>query len=163
AGFVIIGKTNVPEFCTTMTSSELNGTVRNPWDPDRTPGGSSGGAAASLAAGLCAVAGGTDGAGSVRNPASFCGLVGVKPTRGLVNFGPERGNPYYGTTVDGVLTRSVRDAASLLDVLVGSRDPATAWSPRPVETYAESSLRAPGVLRVAVSTEAPFGTTSPEC
>ena len=145
AGFVIVGKTNVPEFCTSMTSSELNGTARNPWDPERTPGGSSGGAAASVAAGLCAVAHGTDGAGSVRSPASFCGLVGVKPTRGLVNFGPEVGNPYYGTTVDGVLTRSVRDAASLLDVLLGPRDPATAWSPRPAERYAALALRAPGV------------------
>jgi amidase len=163
AGFVIVGKTNVPEFCTSMTSSELNGTARNPWDPDRTPGGSSGGAAASLAAGLCAVAHGTDGAGSVRSPASFCGLVGVKPTRGLVNFGPEVGNPYYGTTVDGVLTRSVRDAASLLDVLLGPRDPAAAWSPRPAETYAELALRTPDTLRVAVSTDAPFGTTTPEC
>ena len=163
AGFVIVGKTNVPEFCTSMTSSELNGTARNPWDPERTPGGSSGGAAASVAAGLCAVAHGTDGAGSVRSPASFCGLVGVKPTRGLVNFGPEVGNPYYGTTVDGVLTRSVRDAASLLDVLLGPRDPATAWSPRPAERYAALALRAPGVLRVAVSTDAPFGTSTPEC
>ena len=163
AGFVIVGKTNVPEFCTSMTTSELNGTARNPWDPERTPGGSSGGAAASVAAGLCAVAHGTDGAGSVRSPASFCGLVGVKPTRGLVNFGPEVGNPYYGTTVDGVLTRSVRDAASLLDVLLGPRDPETAWSPRPAERYAALSLRAPGVLRVAVSTDAPFGTSTPEC
>ena len=104
-----------------MTDSELNGTCRNPWDPTLTPGGSSGGAAAALAAGLCAVSHGTDGAGSVRNPASFCGLVGLKPTRGLSSSGPETGNAYYGTTVDGVLTRSVRDAAAMLDVLVGPR------------------------------------------
>ena len=99
-----------------MTDSELNGTCRNPWDTDRTPGGSSGGAAAALSAALCAVSHGTDGAGSVRSPASFCGLVGVKLTRGLVDFGPELGNPYYGTSGDGVLTRSVRDAAGMLGV-----------------------------------------------
>ncbi len=122
AGFVVLGKSNVPEFCTSMTSSELNGICRNPWDTDRTPGGSSGGAAAGLAAALCAVAHGTDGAGSVRVPASFCGLVGVKPTRGLVGFGPERGNAYYQTSVDGILSHSVRDAAGLLDVYVGMHD-----------------------------------------
>jgi Asp-tRNA(Asn)/Glu-tRNA(Gln) amidotransferase A subunit family amidase len=91
AGLVIIGKTNIPEFCTTMTSSDLNGICRNPWDLERTPGGSSGGAAAAVAAGLCSIAHGTDGAGSTRVPAAFCGLVGVKPTRGLVSFGPEAG------------------------------------------------------------------------
>src|SRR5580658_3202514 len=79
AGLVIIGKTNIPEFCTSMTSSDLNGICRNPWDPERTPGGSSGGAAAGLAAGLCSIAHGTDGAGSTRVPAAFCGLVGLKP------------------------------------------------------------------------------------
>ncbi len=92
AGFVVLGKTNVPEFCTTMTSSELNGICRNPWDRDRTPGGSSGGAAAALSAGLCAVSHGTDGAGSVRSPASFCGVVGVKPTRDT-----RRSDPITGT------------------------------------------------------------------
>jgi amidase len=163
AGFVIVGKTNVPEFCSSMTSSELNGICRNPWDTERTPGGSSGGAAAALAAGLCAVAHGTDGAGSVRSPASFCGLVGLKPTRGLVNFGPEVANPYYGTSVDGALTRSVRDAAAMLDALIGSRDPRQSWSPRNADTYAARAERPPGALRVAVSTDAPFGTTTSEC
>src|SRR3954451_15904091 len=119
AGFVIAGKTNVPEFCTTMTSSDLNGICRNPWDLDRTPGGSSGGAAAALAAGLCAASHGTDGAGSVRGPAAFCGLVGIKPSRGAIDFGTEEGPAYFGTTVNGVLTRSVRDAAALLDVMTG--------------------------------------------
>jgi amidase len=154
AGFVILGKTNVPEFCTSMTSSELNGICRNPWDPVRTPGGSSGGAAAALAAGMCAVSHGTDGAGSVRSPASFCGLVGTKPTRGLVDFGPERGNPYYGTSVDGVLTRSVRDAAAMLAVMRG--EPAQAGRVDGVEAPARS-------LRVALATDAPLGTTTAEC
>jgi amidase len=149
AGFVIVGKSNVPEFCTTMTDSELNGTCRNPWDLTRTAGGSSGGAAAALAAALCAVSHGTDGAGSVRAPAAFCGLVGVKPTRGLVDFGPELGNAFYGTTVDGVLTRSVRDASSLLEVVA----PGSA-------TGIDAD---PGPQRIAVSVDPPFGAAEPEC
>ena len=155
AGFVIIGKTNVPEFCSTMTDSELHGTCRNPWDPARTPGGSSGGAAAALSAALCAVSHGTDRAGSVRSPASFCGLVGLKPTRGLVSFGPEVGNPTYGTTVDGVLTRSVRDAAALLDVLA-------AW-PHARRAYADEVGDDPGRLRIAVTTQPPMGETEARC
>lgn len=151
-GFVVLGKTNVPEFCTSMTSSELNGIARNPWDRALTPGGSSGGAAAALAAGLCAVAHGTDGAGSVRSPASFCGLVGLKPTRGAVDFGPEQGSPYYGTSVDGILTRSVRDAVAVLAVMQGA--------PR---GRVEAPIAAPRALRIAVTTDAPFGTTSAEC
>ena len=82
AGLIVLGKTNVPEFCTSMTTSALNGICRNPWDLDRTPGGSSGGAAAALAAGLCSVSHGTDGAGSVRIPAAFYGLVGLSRTSG---------------------------------------------------------------------------------
>jgi amidase len=163
AGFVILGKTNVPEFCSSMTDSELNGTCRNPWDPELTPGGSSGGAGAALSAGLCAIAHGTDGAGSVRAPASFCGLVGLKPTRGLSSFGPESGNAYYGTAVNGVLSRSVRDAATMLDVLLGPRDPAASWSPRSPRPYADEVEDAPRPLRIAVSTMAPMGVTEDQC
>ena len=162
AGFVILGKTNVPEFCTTMTSSELNGICRNPWDRERTPGGSSGGAAAALAAGLCAVSHGTDGAGSVRSPASFCGLVGVKPTRGHAAFGPDHGNAYFGTTVDGVLTRSVRDAAHLLDVITNPVTEHERWSPRAERAYADEVGVDPGPLRIAVSWDAPFGDVDEE-
>ena len=162
AGFVLLGKTNVPEFCTTMTSSELNGICRNPWDRERTPGGSSGGAGAALAAGLCAVSHGTDGAGSVRNPASFCGVVGVKPTRGHTAFGPDFGNAYFGTTVDGVLTRSVRDAAHLLDVLTNPVIEPERWSPRPERAYADEVGVDPEPLRVAVSWDAPFGEVDEE-
>lgn len=163
AGFVVLGKSNVPEFCTSMTSSELNGTCRNPYDTDRTPGGSSGGAAAALAAGLCAVAHGTDGAGSVRTPASFCGLIGLKPTRGLVGFGPERGNAYYQTSVDGVLTRSVRDAAALLDVYVGLHDAEPSWSARPDVAWASVVHHDPGPLRIALTTSFPFGEITDVC
>jgi len=90
AGFVVIGKTNTPEFGTiAMTESELNGDCRNPWDPSRTPGGSSGGAAAAVAAGLAPVAHGSDGGGSIRIPASCCGLFGIKPSRGRVSPAPD--------------------------------------------------------------------------
>ena len=154
AGFVIVGKTNVPEFCSSMTDSELHGTGRNPWDTSRTPGGSSGGAAAALSAGLCAASHGTDGAGSVRSPASFCGLVGLKPTRGVVSFGPELDRPTYGTTVDGVLTRSVRDAAALLDVLAAPLVRRAATDAIGVE---------PGPLRIAVTTQPPMGATDDQC
>lgn len=163
AGFVVLGKSNVPEFCTSMTSSELNGICRNPWDTERTPGGSSGGAAAATAAALCAVAHGTDGAGSVRVPASFCGLIGVKPTRGLVGFGPERGNAYYATSVDGILTRSVRDAAGLLDVFVGLHDPQPSWSGRPTVPWVDTAGHDPGPLRVAVTTSFLFGEVTDVC
>jgi amidase len=152
AGFVVLGKTNVPEFCSSVTSSELHGTCRNPWDLDRTPAGSSGGAAAAVAGGLCAIAHGTDGAGSVRVPAAYCGLVGLKPTRGRVSFGPEVGDAYYGTTVDGILCRSVRDAAATLDVFS-----------QPVESFASGAAAEPGALRVGVAVEPPFGRVDVEC
>lgn len=163
AGLVIIGKTNIPEFCTTMTSSDLNGICRNPWDLERTPGGSSGGAAAAVAAGLCSIADGTDGAGSTRVPAAFCGLVGVKPTRGLVSFGPEAGKAYFGTSEPGVLAHSVQDAAAMLDVMVGTGDPVPAWSPRPAGSYVDEAAGECGPLRIAVTTSPPFGSVEREC
>ena len=158
AGFAVLGKTNVPEFCTSMTDSELNGMCRNPWDLERTPGGSSGGAAAALSAGLCAVAHGTDGAGSVRVPASYCGLVGVKATRGLLTHGPEEGKAYYGASEDGVLTRSVRDAAAMLDVLAGNR-----WSPANHRPHTGAAATDPEPLRIAVCVDPPMGQIDPEC
>jgi len=163
AGFIVLGKTNVPEFCSSMTSSELNGICRNPWDTERTPAGSSGGAAAALAAGLCAIAHGTDGAGSVRVPASFCGLVGVKPTRGFTSFGPERGNSYYTTSVDGILCRSVRDAASALDVYAGWFDDGASWPGRPTAALSDLSHDDPGRLRIGVTTNPPMGQAEDEC
>ena len=163
AGFIVLGKTNVPEFCSSMTSSDLNGICRNPWDPERTPAGSSGGAAAALAGGLCAIAHGTDGAGSVRVPASFCGLVGVKPTRGFVSFGPERGNPYYVTSVDGILSRTTRDAAALLDVFAGAYDGDASWPGYPMPACGHAWQEEPGSLRIAVSTTPPMGETEAAC
>jgi amidase len=118
AGFVILGKTNTPEFGTVaFTESELNGATRNPWSPGRTPGGSSGGAAAALAAGLIPLAHGTDGGGSIRIPASCCGVFGLKPSRGRVSTAPFPS--LEGLSTAGPITRSVADAAALLDVLAG--------------------------------------------
>ena len=162
AGAVVVGTTNVPEFCTSFTTSELNGVCRNPWDTRRSPAGSSGGAAVALAAGMCAAAHGTDGAGSVRTPASFCGLVGLKPSRGLVGFAPDERLTYFGTSVDGVLTRSVRDAAALLDVMTGAGAPGRHWGPVPTEAHLAEVGRDPGRLRVAVCTEFPLGAVEAE-
>ena len=161
AGFALLGKTNVPEFCTTMTTSELNGTCRNPWDLLRTPGGSSGGAAAALAAGLCAASHGTDGAGSVRGPAGFCGLVGVLPTRGLLGFPPLEGNPYPGTSSDGVLTRSVRDSAAILASMIDP-GPSGRWAPEPSMPFADAVASDSGPLRIAVTSDPLFGALDTE-
>jgi amidase len=158
-GFLLLGKTNVPEFCSDMTVSKLNGLCRNPWDLDRTPGGSSGGAAAAVAAGLCAIAHGTDGAGSVRVPAAWCGLVGLKPSRGLVSFGPEEGPAYFGTSVPGVLCRSVRDAAGFLDVMA----PAGPWTPGRDAPYAEGVRLEGERLRIGLCTTPPMGAVDPDC
>ncbi|MCY3635576.1 MAG: amidase [bacterium] len=161
AGFALLGKTNIPEFCTTMTTSELNGTCRNPWDLSRTPGGSSGGAAAALAAGLCAASHGTDGAGSVRGPAGFCGLVGVLPTRGLLGFPPLEGNPYPGTSSDGVLTRSVRDCAAILASMIDP-GPAGRWAPEPSVPFSDAVESEPKPLRIAVTSDPFFGVLDAE-
>jgi amidase len=162
AGFVILGKTNVPEFGTSMTDSALNGLCRNPWNQELTPGGSSGGAAAAQAAALCGVAHGTDGGGSVRVPAAFCGLVGLKPSR-ATGFDIEESSPFYSTSVSGSLTRSVRDAAAMADVLAGAAVGLGApEAPRP-GSHLDAIGQAPESLRLAVSTTAPMGETSDEC
>lgn len=118
AGFVVLGRTTVPEFATAfVTESQACGVTRNPRATDRTPGGSSGGAAAAVAAGMVAVAHATDGGGSIRQPASACGLVGLKPSRGRVSLGPDAGESWAGATVEGVITRTVRDAAAVTSTL----------------------------------------------
>jgi len=147
AGFTLLGKTNTPELGTSpVTESALNGACRNPWDLGRTPGGSSGGAAAALAAGLCAVAEGSDGGGSIRIPASCCGLFGLKPSRGRVSQAPYASVDGLGTS--GPLARTVRDAAALLDVLAGYETGDPWWAPPPERPFAEEPGRAPGRLRV---------------
>jgi len=163
AGFVIVGKTNTPEFGTTaFTESDLNGATKNPWNLDRTPGGSSGGAAAALAAGLIPIAHGTDGGGSIRIPASCCGLFGLKPSRGRVSSAPF--TSLEGLSTAGPLSRTVEDAASLLDVLAGYEPGDPWWAPPPERSFAEAATEPPGALRVAVTSTPPIDTpVSAEC
>jgi amidase len=118
AGFIALGRTNVPELGTTVTTEPRSfPAARNPWDPGHSTGGSSGGSAAAVASGMVAVAHANDGGGSIRIPASECGLVGLKPTRGRVSQGPVTGEAWAGSTIDGSVTRTVRDAAGVLDVI----------------------------------------------
>jgi amidase len=157
AGFVTLGKTNTPEFGTTaFTESELNGATRNPWSPERTPGGSSGGAATALAAGLLPVAHGSDGGGSIRIPASCCGLFGLKPARGRVSTAPF--GSLEGLSTSGPLSRSVLDAAALLDVLAGYEPGDPWWAPPPERPFAEEVGTPPERLRVAVTATPVFET-----
>jgi amidase len=150
AGFVVVGTTNMPEFgILPTTEPRHSGPTRNPWDLERTPGGSSGGSAAAVAAGMLPVAHGNDGGGSLRIPAACCGLVGLKPSRGRVSRGPDLGESFLGS--DGVLTRTVSETAALLDVLAGYEVGDATWAPRPVEPYAAAVRRDPGRLRVAMT------------
>ena len=132
AGVNILGKTNTPEFgLVAYTEPELHGPTRNPWHTDHTPGGSSGGSAAAVASGMVPMAHASDGGGSIRVPASECGLVGLKPSRGRISQGPKVGEGWAGATTDGVVSLSVRDTATMLDVIAGRRtgDPYTAAPP----------------------------------
>jgi amidase len=148
AGFVIVGTTTLPEYGILPTSeARLFGPTRNPWDLERTPGGSSGGAAAAVAAGLVPVAHGNDGGGSVRIPAACCGLVGLKPSRGRISPAPELGDSSLG--IDGMLTRTVADTAAILDVLAGYEPGDATWAPPPAEPFAAAASQDPGRLRIA--------------
>jgi amidase len=163
AGFVVIGKTNTPELgITAVTESELNGVCRNPWDTTRTPGGSSGGAAVAVTAGLAPAAHGTDGGGSIRIPASCCGVFGIKPARGRVSLAPYGG--HEGFSSSGPLARSVLDAAALLDVMAGYEPGDPWWAPPPARPFVEEVGAEPGELRVAVTTTPPIDAeVAPEC
>jgi amidase len=155
AGFVILGKTNTPEFGTVaFTESELNGATRNPWNTELTPGGSSGGGAAALAAGLAPIAHGTDGGGSIRIPASCCGVFGFKPTRGRVSSAPF--GSLEGLSTAGPLSRTVEDAAHLLDVLAGYEPGDPWWAPPPERPFAETVRESPPRLRIAVTSTPPI-------
>jgi amidase len=157
AGFVIVGKTNTPEFGTVaFTESELNGNTRNPWNPALTPGGSSGGAAAALVAGLVPLAHGSDGGGSIRIPASCCGAFGLKPSRGRVSSAPF--SSVEGLSTAGPIARYVADAAAFLDVLCGYEPGDPWWAPPPERPFADEARAAPGRLRVAVTAEPPIDT-----
>ncbi|MEU0099778.1 amidase [Streptomyces sp. NPDC006267] len=159
AGLVIFGKTNTPEFGTKgITEPEANGPTCNPWDLDRTPGGSSGGAACAVAAGIVPMAGANDGGGSIRIPAACCGLFGLKPGRGLVPAGPAAAEHLEGAATDGVLSRSVRDSAAMLDVLTGRPDPGGPYlHARPSQPYAELARHTPRRLRIGFTARSPIG------
>lgn len=153
AGFVILGKTNTPEFgMQAVTEPPGYPWARNPWNPERTPGGSSGGAGAALAAGLCPIAVGSDGGGSIRIPSSICGVFGIKPTRGRVSAAPD---PNHLFSVIGPMAHTVADAAALLDVLGGYGTGDAFWAPPPAEPFGAEAGRDPGVLRIGATAE-PF-------
>ncbi len=164
AGFVIVGKTNTPEFgVTAVTESELNGACRNPWDHSRTPGGSSGGAAAAVASGMIPLGHGSDGGGSIRIPAACCGLFGLKPSRGRISRAPY-GNALAGLSTDGAIAWSVRDAAAFLDVLAGYEPGDPLWAPPPERPFLEEVGADPGRLRIAFTTEPAIDyPVDPEC
>ncbi len=155
AGLVLFGKTHSPEFgITTSSESRLFGKTRNPWDPDRTAGGSSGGAAAAVAAGIVPGAHASDGGGSIRIPASCCGLVGLKPSRGRTPMGPDVGEGWSGMSQVHAVTRSVRDCAALLDATHGPDVGAPYVAPAPARPFLDEVGAAPGKLRIALQTKA---------
>ncbi len=158
AGFVIVGKTALPENgILPTTESRRFGPTHNPWALDRTPGGSSGGAAAAVAAGMVPIAHGNDGGGSIRIPAACCGLVGLKPARGRISPGPDAGHSFLAT--DGVLTRTVLDTAAVLDVLAGYEPGDATWAPPPAGRYAELTAPEPVAgrpLRIAMALNPPL-------
>ncbi len=162
AGFVLCGRTNTPEFgALTVAENSRYGISRNPWDSNRSPGGSSGGASAAVAAGMFPIAHANDGGGSIRIPAAYCGLVGLKSSRGRV---PRSAQTWMGAVVEGVVTRTVADAAAVLDLTAGP-DP-LAWNNAipPRRPFAEEVGAAPGRLRVGLMAEAPLGLpTDPAC
>lgn len=159
AGFIILGKTNVPEWGTLpFTESALLGPCRNPWDPAHTPGGSSGGAAAAMAAGLTPVAHASDGAGSIRIPASNCGVFGLKPARGRVTKAPLYGEGLISLGAVGPIARHVVDAAALLDVLRGYHPGDPHWAPDPPRPYAIQARTDPPRLRIGLVDTAPWAT-----
>jgi len=163
AGFVFVGKTSLPEFgILPVTEPRRFGPTRNPWDTERTPGGSSGGAAAAVAAGMLPLAHGSDGGGSIRIPAACCGLVGLKPSRGRVSRGPDQGEDFL--VQDGVLTRTVAETAELLDVLAGYEPGDASWAPPPAKPFAAAVGRDPGRLRIGFTTDAAIqAELDPQC
>ena len=157
AGFVIVGTTKTPEYGILPVTEPLEyGPARNPWDPTRTPGGSSGGSAAALASGMVPIAHGNDGGGSLRIPAACCGLVGLKASRHRVSTAPDLGAS--SLVIDGVLTRTVAETASLLDLLAGYETGDAAWLSLPAESFAVTASKPPAGLRIAFTTSPPIAT-----
>jgi len=163
AGFVIVGKTQTPEFgITPVTNPRRFGPARNPWDPERTTGGSSGGSAGAVACGAVPIAHASDGGGSIRIPAACCGLLGLKPARGRISRAPDLGDHFLST--DGVLARTTEDVAALLDLMAGPELGDATWAPPPEAPFSELAKRDPGKLRIALITEMPVDAPlDPEC
>jgi amidase len=158
AGFICVGRTNTPELgLIPTTEPAAYGPSRNPWNLNHSTGGSSGGSAAAVAAGMVPVGHANDGGGSIRVPASECGLVGLKPSRGRISLGPDVTEVWQGCAIEGVVTRSVRDTAGVLDAIAGYMpgDPYTA--PAPQRPYAHEVGRAPGKLRIGFMKRSPHG------
>ena len=158
AGLLTWGKTNTPEFgLVPTTEPKLFGPSRNPWDTSRTTGGSSGGSAAAVAAGIVPMAHANDGGGSIRIPASCCGLFGLKPTRARVSLAPMFGDQLSGLTIDHAVTRSVRDSAALLDATAGPVPGDPYWAPPPERPYIQEVGADPGKLRIAYTDKKLYG------
>jgi amidase len=165
AGVVVVGKTNLPEFgLVPITEPELFGSASNPWDLSRTPGGSSGGSAAAVAARMVPLAHASDGGGSIRMPASCCGVFGLKPTRGRNPIGPDFGEAWRGLHCEHVLTRSVRDSAAMLDATAGPDIGAPYYAVSPARPFLSEVGTDPGKLRIAFTSE-PFlgGVVDKDC
>ncbi|MBE0486341.1 amidase [Marinobacter sp.] len=164
-GLIFLGRTATPEFgLKAVTESALWGPSRNPWNTGLTPGGSSGGSGAAVAAGIVPLAGANDGGGSIRIPAAYNGLFGLKPSRGRISVGPQAGEAWTGASTDHVVTRTVRDSATMLDVLAGpaSGDPFRIH--RPEGSWLDLMQQSPGKLRIGVFTSSPYNTeVAPEC
>ena len=165
AGLLLFGRSASPEFgITTTTESLLFGKTRNPWNPEHSAGGSSGGAASAVASGILPAAHASDGGGSIRIPASCCGLFGLKPTRARVPSGPRQGEGWSGMSTSHAVSRSVRDSAALLDAVAGPEVGAPYWAPPQQRPYLEEVGADPGRLRVAVQIETWNGApTHSEC
>jgi len=165
AGLIILGKTNTPEGgLLGVTESVLRGPARNPWQPEHVPGGSSGGSASAVASRMVPLAHGGDGGGSIRIPASACGLFGLKPTRARNPLGPDDGEGWNGQVVSHVLTRSVRDSAAVLDAVSGADRGAPYVAPPSPRPFLEEVGAPPGKLKIAFTTASLFGkSVHPDC
>ncbi len=165
AGLNIFGKTATPELgITPSTEPELTGDTRNPWNLKYSPGGSSGGSSAAVAAGIVPMASASDGGGSIRIPASCCGLFGIKPSRGRVPSGPHAPDGWYGFIAENVVSRTVRDSAAALDALHGNYPGQLVRIAPPADSFSAAIHKAPGQLRIAFSTHPGLGETlHPDC
>jgi amidase len=155
AGFILLGKAKMPEFSGgVITEPEAYGPARNPWDPDRSPGGSSGGSAAAVAAGLAPIAHGSDDGGSIRIPSGWCGVFGIKPSRGRISCAPD---PQAMEFTNGPIARTVADAAAMLDAMAGYVTGDAFWAPPPERPLLAEAGTDPGRLKVAFTTSAAEG------